>query len=331
MWGQIDLLVAMSFCLGLYYAKKSLVYNSFRYAVISELFLGFGGAIKILPIFLVPVVAAFLGRRRLLDLCALLLAGLVVPVLTILPFLSKPFLETMFSQSNLLTGRYVFSLGYVFFLGYFTLLLYVFVRERTLNFDRLVFYGLAVNALFFAFTSFLPQFFLWALPFLVLTASRDRRAFIVYVVILTSYFVIPQTFGNRLLIGLFYPLNSQLWGFPGLRDLLPHFDTFLGIAYTLFGGSLFFMCYLQLQPRRIDSRISLGQVLATLLIPAGFGILNLLLGYDYLREQGTLVIPGLMAAIKSDLVFFVPYIIMTTMVAVAVVLTHSGSERTISA
>lgn len=328
MWGQIDLLVAMSFCLGLYYANKSLASTSFRCAVVSELFLGFGAAIKILPILLVPVVAGFLGRRRLVDVCALLSAGLLVPVLTIIPFLSKPFLESMFSQSN--PYRYPI---YVFLVGYLTLVLYAFLVERTLTFDRLVFYGLAVNALFFALTSFLPQFFLWALPFLVLTASRDRRAFAVYVVILISYFVISQSFGNSLMIGLFSPLNSRLAGFPSLSHLLPDFGLFLGVARGLFGAGLFFMCYLQLQPQRVDFRTSLGRALATLLIPVGFGVLNLLLGHDYLREQGTLLIPGFTAAIKSDLPLFVPYIIVTaaTMVAMAVALRRPSYERTVSA
>jgi hypothetical protein len=319
MWGQMDLLIAFSFCLALFYAKKSMTRKCLGSAIISELFLGFGAAFKIFPIFLVPVMAAFLGRRKPLRLCLLLLSGVVVPALTVLPFLSRPFLETMLVLGGIprvtlvlvgvtLSGSYTI---YLFLGAYFALLLYLYLKERFLTFDRLVFYGLAANALFFALTPFHPQWFLWALPFLVLTASRGKRAFIVYTAILACYFMVPQLYGNSLMIGLFSPLSPQLAAFPGLKDLLPGFNVLFGITFGLFEAGLLLMCYLQLRCEVTKFAVPIGRAIVMLLIPVLYGVVNLLLGYSYLLQHGTAVMSTLTGAIESDPAFFYIYIVIT--------------------
>jgi len=69
--------------------------------------------------------------------------------------------------------------------------------------EVLVKYCFAVLSLFYLTSLYIPQWFLWIVPFFVLTAYKDRRLFYLYVIICCAFFIGLFSWGRNLDTSLF--------------------------------------------------------------------------------------------------------------------------------
>jgi hypothetical protein len=343
-WGQSDI-IPVAFCMiALYFAKRGVGTGMLRHGVLSCLSLGLSASFKLFTMTLLPVFLFFLPARSPKFKLYYLVAW-ISPLVLVVPFVSKPFLDSMHSYPNYLLSRSS-VLNYPQFTLYIVVGLYVaiiyclYLLNVDWSFDRLLAFGLAVFSLLFGFSVWIPNWLLWVMPFLLLAVFRRPALYWVYVMINASYFVFSQAWGNAVWLGLFYPLSglnrsfSSLGTFPNLWTLLgidywsPSFQLLVGSAYTTIGISMFFVTYLVWKPRRDGVSPSCLRWSALLAIPIALGALTLVLGDTYLREHGLPIIPTLAARLAEDPWFFVFYFIIVSAICVwLIIIQKAGVDR----
>lgn len=222
MMGQFDIIPTTFVVLALYIITKKEDIN--KKVFLAAISLGIGASFKIYPLlFLLPL--AFLLNTWLKRILAILLGGSVYLV-TILPFIgslgfrstalvANQTLKSLYAQIPISGGE---SIILFLALSGFFYLVFLYQRGIAENLWQRFFIMLL---LFFVFTHYHPQWFLWLTPFLIieLIHSNFKHLFLMFV-IAVSFLGLVSLFEQSLSIGLFAPLNPQLFNGSNLWQLL---------------------------------------------------------------------------------------------------------------
>lgn len=222
MMGQFDIIPTTFVILALYIVSKEGSLN--KKVFLAACSLGIGASFKIYPLlFLLPL--AFLlntWSKRVLTI----LLGVSVYLVTILPFIgSLGFRSTALVANQMFKSLYAQipisgGEGIILFLAFigFFYLIYFYQIEKVENLWQRFF---IILLLFFIFTHYHPQWFLWLTPFFIieLIHSNFKHAFLLLVMAIT-FLGSVSLFEQSLSIGLFVPINPSLYNGANLWQLL---------------------------------------------------------------------------------------------------------------
>lgn len=243
MIGQFDIIPTFFTVASLYFAKKKLF--------ISALMLGLGGAFKIYPLFLlIPLMSFTSSWVMRLKIAAI---GVSVYIITILPFI----FSSGFRQTALLAGQTLKSFyaqipvsggeSIILFLAAIAFLYLIFLSKKTILGNLWTRYFL-ILIVFFIFTHFHLQYFLWITPFLLIDIiKRGWVSLPAILLIFISFIGMIFFFDQGLSVGLFAPINPSLYQGVTIWQLLainPDINFSRSILQTLFSGALLFYMYL---------------------------------------------------------------------------------------
>lgn len=214
MVGQFDIIPTFLVVLSVYLISKSERIDLYKGVLVSAFILGIGASFKIYPLLLLIPMVALLDnwKKRLVAISV----GVLTYILTILPFLpSKGFRSTALVANQTLKSLYAQipisgGEGMILFLAttFFLYLIFLYKNSSIENLWQRLF---IILLLFFIFTHYHPQWFLWVTPFLIieLTLTNFKHLFVV-IMMFISFFGGLLLFEGSLSIGLFSPLNPSL-------------------------------------------------------------------------------------------------------------------------
>ena len=248
MMGQFDIIPVFFTVLSLYLLLK---YSSGenKWLYYSSLALGVGAAFKIWPLLLLPVLLAFIPHWKERVIAGIFAIG--VYVLPILPFLtSSGFRSTALvanqTQKSLVAqipvsggeSILLFIVSMIFFYLVF------FYRKGKL--ENIWQRYMSILLVFFVFTHFHPQWFLWLSPFLVFELLYNRgKHLIVVLLLLFAVKGMIFLFEPGLNIQLFVPIFPAIYDGPSIfQQLSISIDTnyFRSIFHSIFtAGALYYL------------------------------------------------------------------------------------------
>lgn len=213
MVGQFDVIPTFCVILALYLAEKSNT-NLLKRILVASFVLGIGASFKIYPLLLLIPIVTFLNnwKQRLVPISV----GVLTYILTILPFLpSQGFRSTALVANQTLKSLYAqipISGGesIILFLAtiVFFYLIFLYKNSTVENLWQRLF---SILLLFFIFTHYHPQWFLWITPFLIIELIKTNFKHIFVVILMfMAFFGGLLLFEPSLSIGLFSPLNPSL-------------------------------------------------------------------------------------------------------------------------
>lgn len=217
----------------------------------SAILLGLGVAFKIFPLlFIVPLVLLkkdWGGRIKIAATAA------ITYIIAAFPFI----FSRGFRQTAMLAGQTTKSLyaqipisggeSIILFLAViiFFYLLFFYKKSSVENLWKRFFIMLLI---FFVFTHYHPQWFLWIMPFFVIDLVKsDFKNWLPYKISLISFFVLITFFDPGLTVWLFSPLSPKLYGLPGIWQLIglsPNINVLRSIFQTTFVGAAMYYIYL---------------------------------------------------------------------------------------
>ena len=260
-WGGYDIVPVFFTVLALYYAqgKKTLA---------SYLALGVAGALKLYAFLFLPVmIIAFPTRFR--NQLGRVLLSLVPYLVSIVPdcvsswpnFLPLNTLSARQSQYliglQLNVGTNTIGLVdvlYVFVLLYTLLLLFQYNRRPNRPLD-LWKYMFGVLMLYFATSTFHPQYFLWVVPFIDLAISRFPRLLKPHLIQILCYVLYTFNLGSTSGAALFAPLSPFLTVLSSPYDLISTYapaSVVIGAARSVFSGVGLWMIYMAFKGDPLD-------------------------------------------------------------------------------
>lgn len=222
MMGQFDVIPTAFVMMALYILNKEADLN--KRVFLSAFLLGIGASFKIYPaLFLLPL--AFILPTWSKRIQAVFL-GILVYVATILPFISSQgyrsaalaasqIFKSLYAQISVSGGE-----GIILFLAFtgFVYFIYLYQTGKAENLWQRFF---IILLLFFVFTHYHPQWFLWLTPFLIIELiCTNFKHYFLLLIIATSFIGSVFLFEQSLSIGLFAPLNFNLYNGPTLWKLL---------------------------------------------------------------------------------------------------------------
>jgi hypothetical protein len=150
-----------------------------RSPVAGMILIGLAACLKSYALILVPVTALLLSARNPLMIVKLGVAGVALPVLTSLPFLSHEFIQRVFHahDSGTLTaadtfGRMPTHLWPLAYLG-FLVIAFVVADRRVDVLDIAALWLMTLGSIF-VLSWWVPQWTAWLLPMAVILAAKDR-------------------------------------------------------------------------------------------------------------------------------------------------------------
>lgn len=224
MMGQFDIIPTFFVVAALYSVSKTSGTISLNKMIFAGLLLGIGGAFKIYPLLLL-LPLAFL-KKDLKSIVLTVGAGILTYILIILPFLtSEGFrstalvanqtLKSFYPQIAISGGESIILFPLFIFFFYFVFL------HSNLERENLWQSFFIILLIFFIFTHYHPQWFLWLTPFLIIELIRSNFKHIVQVSLaLFSFLGAVSFFEPSLSIGLFSPLFPYLYDLPMIWTLL---------------------------------------------------------------------------------------------------------------
>jgi hypothetical protein len=239
--GQFDIIPAFLSVLSVYLSLT----GSWGWAAFA---LGVGGAFKTYPLLFLPFLAVA-SQKKWLEQFKIFLFGLFPYFLTILPFInSKPFWESVLvsglSQRIFLLGLPI-GFGEQIFLVLFGLVI-LFLGQR----NNLIKSFLAVTLIVLGGSHFHPQWFIWALPFLVVSVTSSKNLFLPFILLISGWLGVTFLFEDKFLTwGLFTPLEPGILFLPSIRELLKGvIDASLvqSVFHTIFAASAIWIVYLEI-------------------------------------------------------------------------------------
>jgi len=222
--GQVDILMTLSVLLALFFAQKNRKYPAM-------VCLGLGGAVKMMPILLIPIFAIVLGKKSV-EKIYLLFAGLCAYLAITLPYLLlSPAYRAFALLTNQTEKMFYMKLPVtsvegipVFALGYFLIVFYAIGKK--VDKSQLIKLSFFVFLLFFSVTHYHPQWFLWTSPFLLWTLIKYKKKYLFHVLVLFLVFLVHWLFfESSLHIGLFSPIFPNLLNYSEVK--LPFIDGFM--------------------------------------------------------------------------------------------------------
>lgn len=243
MIGQFDIIPVFFVCLSLLFAKLA---QPFRAA----LSLGFGIAFKIFPLFLLLPLA--ISQKSWVSRFWIIILGFLPYFVFILPYIwSTGFRNQALFASQTDKGFYaqiLVSGGESIFLFPATLifLLYIFFFKG-IKMDSIWQKFMLILFLFFIFTHFHAQWFLWLTPFLIIDLIYSKfRHWILVLALVLCWFASLFFFDPSLTVGLFSPVWPALFNQPSLWEILNitvDFNFARSIIQTVFTGSAIYYLY----------------------------------------------------------------------------------------
>lgn len=217
----------------------------------AALLIGIGTTFKIYPLFLlVPLSSLAPDWKKRIQIITV---GIVPYLLTILPFLPSPgFRSTALVASQTLKSLYPqipisggeSLLLFLLFLLFFYLV-FLHVKGELEPLWKRFFLTLL---LFFVFTHYHPQWFLWLSPFLIISLLKSHFRDILPVGIsLVSFVGLLFFFEPSLTLGLFSPLSPTLYSTQNIWQILGinvDYNFARSILQTLFAGAALYFIYL---------------------------------------------------------------------------------------
>lgn len=222
MMGQFDIIPTTFVVLALYTATKKVDLN--KKVFLAAFFLGIGAAFKIYPLLLLIPLAILLNSwpKRILAI----LLGVSVYLITIIPFIgslgfrstalvANQTFKSLYAQIPVSGGESIIL--FLAFVGFFYLM-FLYRVEKIENLWQRFF---IILLLFFIFTHYHPQWFLWLTPFLIIELlSNNFKHLFLLILIAISFLGAISLFEQSLSIGLFVPISKTLLGGPNLWQLL---------------------------------------------------------------------------------------------------------------
>ena len=249
MMGQYDIISTFFVILSLYVVKNGKE-TDLKTLYLAAVFLGIGASFKVFPfLFLIPLAAltrSWQGRFKVLAV------GVAPYILTILPFLSSSGFRTNALLANQLNKSFYSQIpvsggeSIILFLAALVLFYLIFLHQKLerINLWQSFFIILLV---FFIFTHFHPQWFLWLSPFLVIEMVKSQlKNILVSTTLLISWFMMLFFFDASLTLGIFAPINPVLYQSKTLWELLSiniDYNFTRSILQTFFAGSAIYFIY----------------------------------------------------------------------------------------
>lgn len=253
--GQFDIIPT-------FFVVSSLVWlfyrgQSFKNLLWSALLLGIGATFKIYPLFLlIPLASLVSSWRQRLEI---IIVGILPYFLTILPFLpSAGFRSTALVANQTLKSLYPQILisggeSIMLFLASLLFIYLIFLNIRG-NMESLWQRFFLPLLLFFIFTHYHPQWFLWLTPFLIISFIKSNfRNILPIGISLVSFFGLLFFFDPSLTLGLFSPLSPNLYKTQSLWQLLGmeiDYNFARSILQTIFVGAAVYFIYLYFPKNR---------------------------------------------------------------------------------
>lgn len=216
--GNNDIYPTLISVIFLYFAFK-------RNYLTAMIFLGICAATKNYALFLILPMAIIFSNKNVFKILKYSFVSIVVYLVPVLIYIedTKRFLtgggEGLFILETAIPAHFNYL---VFPILYVILLSFMFFSETDKFKDKnksIVFYGFLTLSLFFATSFFIPQWFLWILPFFVFLIYKNNKLFSLYVLIVSIFMLSLLTnWSNNLDLQLYrpiLPLNLAEVGFPG--------------------------------------------------------------------------------------------------------------------
>lgn len=326
-WGQTDIIAASLTAVALYFAKRTYTTKNTRPGLLACLALGLAASFKLYPLALLPIFAIFAATNTRKHWFRYVAAGLL-PFVVVIPFISTSFINMIFPLQGFLTahefpGANPLMYTIVPAFAIYLVLIYYLISKYDLPFGTILSASLGVFAILYGFGIWIPNWFVWGIPFVLPIVITRPRLFVVYVLVTVFYFMFASAWGTWLWLGLFYPLtdpvfgSGPLWTFPNLWDMIPTWSGLINLAYTGIGASMFFLVYRSLKRESTTKDHPIGPIRwgALLLIPLSLAALNLYLGRTFLTRLD--LWNTLASKIEADPIFFDVYF---TVVALTILL-----------
>lgn len=219
MVGQFDIIPVFFTVLSLVFIQKYKVGKE-KYLYYAAVILGVGAAFKIWPVLLLP--ALIVSAQKWKDRIFIGITTMAIYVLPLIPFfgsegfrryalVANQTQKSMFAQIPISGGEslILFVIGLLFFY-----LLFLYNKGTIQNLWQRYFIILLI---FFIFTHFHPQWFLWITPFLILELILAKGKHMVSLLLmLFSLNCMILLYEPGLNINLFAPLNPSLYDGPSL-------------------------------------------------------------------------------------------------------------------
>lgn len=218
MIGQFDIIPTFLSVLALYFAvnKKKLY--------LASVLLGLGAGFKIFPLlFIIPLA---LVDDNLWNRIRIIALGVITYFVSAFPFI----LSAGFRRTAMLAGQTTKSFyaqipisggeSVILFLAAITFFYIVsfYNKNKPENLWQRFF---AVILIFFVFTHFHPQWFLWTMPFFVIELAYSRmKHWLLSVGLILVYLGMVSFYDPGLSIWLFSPISPILYGLPGIWQQL---------------------------------------------------------------------------------------------------------------
>ncbi len=229
MMGQFDVIPTFFVILSLVVLKKRWLFLRLEPLFVSAICLGVGAAFKIYPLFLlIPLASLTTGwKKRFL----ILLLGSLPYFLSVFPYLfSAGYRSSALVAGQILKSFYAvvpISAGesIILFMGAMIFLFLLFLIKNLPSSPSLVEMAwrrfFTILLIFFIFTHFHPQWFVWITPFLIIDLIESRfKHWLLVVGSLTSFIGMLFFFDPSLTVGLFSPIWSQLGQMPSIWQIL---------------------------------------------------------------------------------------------------------------
>jgi len=244
MIGQFDIIPTFLTVLALYFVAKN------DNLLPSMVFLGLGAGFKIFPLlFMVPLALVRNGWKERMKL---LFVGGITYFIVAFPFL----FSEGFRRTALLAGQTTKSFyasisvsggeSIILFLTAIVFLYILFFYKKILIKDIWKRFFVMI-LVFFIFTHFHPQWFLWTMPFFIIELVYTKFKHLpLFVGLLIVYAGMITFFDTGLSIGLFAPINSSLYNLPDFWKLIGlNLDTNASrsILHTIFVGICAYYIY----------------------------------------------------------------------------------------
>jgi len=243
-WGNNDIYPVFLLLLFLFFAFKKKYFWAMT-------FLGLSAATKNFSLFLIPIMALIMADKKIGKT---IFYGLVGFLVYIIPW----FLYREVAGTGIISGgeglfilqRKIFDGPLFFPLVYFITLLFLFTKQKINDLNKnevLVKYGLLVMSLFYLASFFIPHWFLWIMPFFVLTAYKNKKLFYLYVLINITFFIGIYSWSRNIDMNLFsmtFPVINKVMSLGEfVLKFLPDFKIF-EIIFTLFYATFGIYLYL---------------------------------------------------------------------------------------
>ncbi|MEK7100351.1 MAG: glycosyltransferase family 87 protein [Patescibacteria group bacterium] len=237
MIGQFDVIPTFLSVAALYFAVKK---DRFYLAAI---LLGLGASFKIFPLlFIIPLA---LVKKEWWERIKILAIAGVTYLVTAFPF----FASTGFRRTAMLAGQTTKSFyanvpisggeSIILFLATVMFIYILFLYKKTAIEDLWKRFFVMI-LVFFIFTHFHPQWFLWTMPFFVIDLVKTKlKHWPLFVGLLVTFVGMITFFDSGLSIGLFSAINPSLYNlspFWNLLGLNVDINMFRSLLHTVFVG-----------------------------------------------------------------------------------------------